>query len=167
MAGTYEKYTWCARMGEPNRHVCIPWNKRKFLSHYPSFRQGRDNKLHVWTLEHSGSDARVGDSATTSELSTPVLSYSMDINALNYCRFSLISLPSREPEEIGARALIAVPNLVESHLVSFILIFKGEYLLIFDRQISGNYPLATGYTQPSVKPACLNLRMAAGSILLG
>ena len=120
----------------------------------------------MWTLENSGSDARVGDSATTFELSTPVLSYSMDINALNYCRFSLMSLPSREPEEIGARALIATPNLIESHLVSSILHFKGEYSLIFDRQTSGKYLLATGFTQPSVKPACLNLRMAAGSILL-
>ena len=167
MAGTYKKYTWCTRMGESNCHVSSLGNLGKFLSHYPLFRQGRDNKLHVWTLETSGSDARVGDSATTSELSTPVLSYSMDINALNYCRFSLMLLPSQEPEEIGARALIAVPNLVESHLVSSILHFNDKYSPIFDRQISGNYPLATGSMQPSVKPACLNLRMAAGSILLG
>ncbi|KAI0084045.1 WD40 repeat-like protein [Irpex rosettiformis] len=77
---------------------------------------GRDNKLHVWTSTTADSDARVGDSATASEMCTPTLSYSMDVNALNYCRFSLMPLPPQEPEVIGARALIAVPNLVESHL---------------------------------------------------
>ncbi|KAI0779107.1 WD-40 repeat-containing protein [Irpex lacteus] len=77
---------------------------------------GRDNKLHVWTLSTPDSDTRVGDSATTSKTLNPVLAYSMDVNALNYCRFSLLLQLSRQPEEVGTRALIAVPNLVESHL---------------------------------------------------
>ncbi|KAI0719200.1 WD-40 repeat-containing protein [Fomitopsis betulina] len=61
-----------------------------------------DNKLHVWerVLEPA---AALGHSL----LETPPLCYSMDVNALNYCRFSLMSLP-------GNDALIALPNLVES-----------------------------------------------------
>nr|GAT60869.1 WD40 repeat-containing protein [Mycena chlorophos] len=67
----------------------------------------RDHKLHVWTrLEDLLASERVGGSASLSDLPSPTLRYSMDVNALNYCRFSL--LPS------GSEALIALPNLVES-----------------------------------------------------
>ncbi|KAF8207616.1 WD40-repeat-containing domain protein [Mycena galopus ATCC 62051] len=48
-------------------------------------------------------------SAVLSDLPTPVLCYSLDVNALNYCRFSLLPSPSN-PDE----GLIALPNLVES-----------------------------------------------------
>ncbi|KAK7033020.1 WD40 repeat-containing protein [Favolaschia claudopus] len=70
----------------------------------------RDHKLHVWNrVEDLPSSARVGESAALSDLPTPILYYSLDVNALNYCRFSL--LPSAfDPDE----ALIALPNLVES-----------------------------------------------------
>jgi hypothetical protein len=56
----------------------------------------------------------VGGSAAlpASGLTTPSLCYSLDVNALNYCRFSL--LPSDGTE---SSALVAVPNLVESALV--------------------------------------------------
>ena len=37
----------------------------------------------------------------------------MDVNALNYCRFSLLPLPEDACTE-DRRALVAVPNLVES-----------------------------------------------------
>ncbi len=58
--------------------------------------------------------ARVlGGSASLPGLQAPELCYSMDVNALNYCRFSLLPLP--EDACTGARrALVAVPNLVES-----------------------------------------------------
>ncbi|KAJ7637684.1 WD-40 repeat-containing protein [Mycena polygramma] len=69
----------------------------------------RDHKLHVWTrVEDLPPSARVGGSAALPDLPTPALCYSLDVNALNYCRFSL--LPGSSPDE----ALIALPNLVES-----------------------------------------------------
>lgn len=72
--------------------------------------------MHVWTLTGQDSDARVGDSATAPGLVVPVLCYSMDVNALNYCRFSLMPIV-QSPDDKEARALIALPNLVESSLV--------------------------------------------------
>ncbi|KAJ7052558.1 WD40-repeat-containing domain protein [Mycena amicta] len=67
----------------------------------------RDHKLHVWTrLEDLPASERLGGSAALRDLPSPTLRYSMDVNALNYCRFSL--LPSSQG------ALIALPNLVES-----------------------------------------------------
>ncbi|EKM58244.1 uncharacterized protein PHACADRAFT_182611 [Phanerochaete carnosa HHB-10118-sp] len=74
---------------------------------------GRDNKLHVWRLLLDPA-RKVGESATTPGLSKPELRYSMDVNALNYCRFSL--LPLQDQTESGPVALLAVPNLIESAL---------------------------------------------------
>ncbi|KAF9805046.1 hypothetical protein IEO21_09207 [Rhodonia placenta] len=72
---------------------------------------GRDNKLHVWSAARDAEPAStIGQSAASPGLQTPTLRCSMDVNALNYCRFSL--LPRRE----GQAALIALPNLVESSL---------------------------------------------------
>ncbi|KAK0208026.1 WD-40 repeat-containing protein [Desarmillaria ectypa] len=80
--------------------------------------QGRDNKLHVWhrVEELPG----IGGSAALSESSVPVLRYSMDVNTLNYCRFSLMPLLSNDnttgssSRDQSNEALIALPNLVES-----------------------------------------------------
>ncbi|KAH8118214.1 WD40 repeat-like protein [Phellopilus nigrolimitatus] len=55
---------------------------------------GRDNKLHVWALvlaPHS-----VGDAASSPDLPTPALRYSLDVNALNFCRFSILPLAFSE-----------------------------------------------------------------------
>ncbi|KAI9000630.1 WD-40 repeat-containing protein [Trametes punicea] len=73
---------------------------------------GRDNKLHVWEGVREPSQA-LGGSAALPGLQTPTLCYSLDVNALNYCRFSLLPLPEgvRTAER---QALLAVPNLVES-----------------------------------------------------
>ena len=47
------------------------------------------------------------------------LSYSLDVNALNFCRFSLLTLDVPPPPSAAdTRALVAVPNLVESSLAS-------------------------------------------------
>ncbi|KAG2145293.1 uncharacterized protein EDB93DRAFT_1287941 [Suillus bovinus] len=73
---------------------------------------GRDNKLHVWTRPEESASIRQGP-ATLSDLSTPTICYSMDVNALNYCRFSLVILAGAGAQE----GLLAVPNLVESALV--------------------------------------------------
>ncbi|KAF9496799.1 WD-40 repeat-containing protein [Pleurotus eryngii] len=95
----------------------------------------RDHKLHVWkTLEDVPSTSKIGGSAVTSEAQALRLCYSMDVNALNYCRFSLLGLrktfdtsalpPGREEDPSEARSsagnqsqcLIALPNLAESSL---------------------------------------------------
>lgn len=55
------------------------------------------------------------------ELPVPDLDYSLDVNALNFCRFSLLPSPKAEHE-----ALLAVPNLVESSLV--IVIYPTYYI---------------------------------------
>ncbi|KAG5724377.1 ASTRA-associated protein 1 [Termitomyces sp. T112] len=71
----------------------------------------RDNKLHVWTrVEELSLSARVGSVAqSVGEQVLPNLCYSMDVNALNYCRFSLLPYTSDQ-----AQALVALPNLVDS-----------------------------------------------------
>ena len=75
-------------------------------------RHGRDNKLHVWRTVKE--PIRVlGGSASLPGLQAPELCYSMDVNALNYCRFSLLPLPE-DVRTDDRHALIAVPNLVES-----------------------------------------------------
>lgn len=72
---------------------------------------GRDNKLHVWARPEESASIRQGH-ATLSDLSTPTKCYSMDVNALNYCRFSLLVIAGASTQE----GLLAVPNLVESAL---------------------------------------------------
>ncbi|KAF8968172.1 WD-40 repeat-containing protein [Flammula alnicola] len=76
---------------------------------------GRDNKVHVWQrIEELPLDARIGGSAGLPSLPTPTLCYSMDVNALNFCRFSLLKLPKVSEENAKPKALIALPNLVDS-----------------------------------------------------
>ncbi|KAG2060802.1 WD40 repeat-like protein [Suillus hirtellus] len=72
---------------------------------------GRDNKLHVWARPEESASIRQGP-ATLSDLSTPTICYSMDVNTLNYCRFSLLALAGASAQE----GLLAIPNLVESAL---------------------------------------------------
>ncbi|KAJ4487745.1 WD40-repeat-containing domain protein [Lentinula aciculospora] len=91
---------------------------------------GRDNKLHVWDrLDEQSITSGIGSSAALPGLPTPTLRFSMDVNALNYCRFSLLptsiigSIPENLPSaNITSRvdsssectALIALPNLIQS-----------------------------------------------------
>ncbi|CAA7267117.1 unnamed protein product [Cyclocybe aegerita] len=78
---------------------------------------GRDNKIHVWQrITELPSSARIGGSATLSDMQTPPLCYSMDVNALNFCRFSLLKM-SPSPEDKTPKALLALPNLVDSTTV--------------------------------------------------
>ncbi|KAH9945340.1 WD-40 repeat-containing protein [Epithele typhae] len=92
---------------------------------------GRDNKLHVWTGPHAAEpgaarpacagagavDVDAG-SAALPGLHVPALLYSLDVNALNYCRFSLLvpapPIAGSAPGPAEEEALLAVPNLVES-----------------------------------------------------
>ena len=72
--------------------------------------------MHVWSRAEDVPDIRIGGAANVSDLPVPVLRQSMDVNALNFCRFSL--LESTGDGNSGGGALIALPNLVESSLVS-------------------------------------------------
>lgn len=84
------------------------------------YRHGRDNKMHVWKYGSESSAAQtIGGSATMPERDSayPTLVFSLDVNALNYCRFSLLRLESL-PERL--EALVAVPNLVDSSFVCII-----------------------------------------------
>ncbi|KAH7884546.1 WD40-repeat-containing domain protein [Phlebopus sp. FC_14] len=74
---------------------------------------GRDNKIHVWERPREPESIREGAAASLTDLSIPSLRYSLDVNALNYCRFSLLPMTSQNN---GPLALIALPNLVESSL---------------------------------------------------
>ncbi|KAG8967777.1 ASTRA complex subunit [Tulasnella sp. 419] len=75
---------------------------------------GRDNKLHFWTL--STNDNTIGVSAAQQDIPLPVIVESLDVNALNFCRFSLLDC-GEDKEGGNAECLIALPNLVDSALV--------------------------------------------------
>ncbi|KAI0300842.1 WD-40 repeat-containing protein [Russula brevipes] len=76
---------------------------------------GRDNKLHVWKLP-SHTPSALGGSASAPDATALELDYSLDVNALNFCRFSLLPLDDVVPLPLTSppRALVAIPNLVES-----------------------------------------------------
>ena len=99
---------------------------------FMNFSHGRDNKLHVWTRIIAIQS--LGDAANQreSKLPEPTLQYSLDVNALNFCKFSLlpvkVSIDRTPPPQIPstskltteanhAVALLAIPNLVDSSLV--------------------------------------------------
>ncbi|QRV75179.1 WD40 repeat protein [Ceratobasidium sp. AG-Ba] len=69
---------------------------------------GRDYKLHVWRLTPPA--PLVADAAGSPTLATPSLVFSLDVNSLNFCRFALCSISP-------GKALLALPNLVESELI--------------------------------------------------
>ena len=86
-------------------------------------RHGRDNTLHVW--EGVREPVRsLGSSAALPGLQTPALCYSLDVNALNYCRFSLMPLAEEGGRTEERQALLAVPNLVESAYVRRSFVFE-------------------------------------------
>ncbi|KAG9109788.1 ASTRA complex subunit, partial [Ceratobasidium sp. 392] len=69
---------------------------------------GRDYKLHVWRLTPAA--PLLADDAGFPTLATPNIIFSLDVNALNYCRFALCPI-------VQGKALLALPNLVESELI--------------------------------------------------
>lgn len=72
----------------------------------------------MWArVEELPASARLGGSATQPDLPTPALCYSMDVNALNYCRFSLMKLSLNDMAEDKQQGLLALPNLVDSSVV--------------------------------------------------
>jgi hypothetical protein len=81
-------------------------------------RHGRDNKLFLWDIgPFVTGDHAVGSAPplTSTETRVPEQTLALDVNALNFCRFTL--LPSGKDETGKPCALIAVPNLIDSSLV--------------------------------------------------
>lgn len=83
------------------------------------YSHGRDNKLCVWgRVVEAPESTTLGDTAARLNLTTPQLSYALDVNALNYCRFSLLCDPAHSHEE--KRAMIALPGLIDSTVVGYV-----------------------------------------------
>lgn len=78
-------------------------------------RQGRDNKLHLYERLHV---ERLDGAAAAS--SGPPIQTSMDSNSLNFCRFALTPYQDR--------ALMALPNLVDSELIDIYAMPSGKRL---------------------------------------
>ena len=74
-------------------------------------RHGRDNKLHVWERPVPPVDVVNSVEQASDSPQSPNLKFSMDVNALNFCRFNLLKAPP------GGHSLVAVPNLVDSAFV--------------------------------------------------
>ena len=99
----------------------------------------------MWTkIEELPPSARLGGSAAQPGLPVPTLCYSMDVNALNYCRFSLLKLSSSRAGDED-RALVALPNLVESSVVCVSLHFSRFLPLLEYRQMYGSYLHEIGF----------------------
>jgi len=82
-------------------------------------RHGRDNKLHVWERPEPPVDVVNSVEQTFISPQSPNLKFSMDVNALNFCRFSLFK---GGPGEVS---LLAVPNLVDSAFVGLYFPLPG------------------------------------------
>ena len=83
----------------------------------PSHRHGRDNKLHVWKKIKDfplNVDALGGSAASPQGIPVPELTYSLDVNALNFCPFSMLGVSYNYNTGRDEELLVAVPNLVES-----------------------------------------------------
>ncbi|KAF8271203.1 WD40 repeat-like protein [Lactarius quietus] len=88
------------------------WGEQQVITH------GRDNKLHVWRRPSHAPSTVGGGSASLPGALELELSYSLDVNALNFCRFSLLPFHDGDGHDAETQALVAVPNLVESSLAS-------------------------------------------------
>ena len=117
MEGSYGRNTRYPGMGQNDRNV----RDFHFFFTYGTAHgirsHGRDNKLYAWTAVFASQ--AVADAAAGVNVTAPTLLYSLDVNALNFCRFSLLPLGLHESSPSSSRgsALVAVPNLVESSLV--------------------------------------------------
>ncbi|EAU85514.2 hypothetical protein CC1G_06415 [Coprinopsis cinerea okayama7 len=69
----------------------------------------------------------------------PSLAYSMDVNALNYCRFALLPLPRDVASESAPDALIALPNLIDSSTVIWLYFVTSSYHAAIGQE--GNKPV--------------------------
>ncbi len=130
---------------------------------------GRDNKLYIWQL--AGSDAgqhdspaavggRRGDSSASlptrmlDALPQPQRIFTLEVNALNYCRFSLLPLPPAEGDDAPQdQALIAVPHTLES-----------AYIDVF--HVPSGHRLATALGKPDVSSSTAQTKQSRQAITM-
>ncbi|ORX37077.1 WD40-repeat-containing domain protein [Kockovaella imperatae] len=115
--------------------------------------QGRDNKLHLY-------DTHVGNLFTSGPGPShppPSIAASLDINALNFCRFSMCSIPRSSLRMSSAKkgkgkafdddvAVLALPNLVDSELADI-------YLLPSMSRLHAAFNMPPQHADKSIKPA--------------
>ena len=83
---------------------------------------------------------RIGSTAALVDLPVPSLRYSLDVNALNFCRFSLLRCSSTSERTPHWQGMVALPNLVESGAVSAGSVTRSLHLIdITVRRIYGLY----------------------------
>jgi hypothetical protein len=93
---------------------------RRLIFSFSSNRHGRDNKLHVWKKIKDATfnvEALGGSAALPQGIPVPALIYSLDVNALNFCPFSMLGVNYNYNTGRDEELLVAVPNLVESSWV--------------------------------------------------
>ncbi|PWN51452.1 WD40 repeat-like protein [Violaceomyces palustris] len=98
---------------------------------------GRDNSIKVWRVSpsDSGSLSQKAPPTTGGELPSrmvenlplPELVKTLEVNSLNYCRFSFYPLPA-EGERSNLKGLIAVPNTLDAAFIDIYNIFSGRRL---------------------------------------
>jgi hypothetical protein len=77
-----------------------------------SLSSGRDNHLHVFAMTRSDFfTSAVLPSRIQSELPVPNCLHTLDINSLNYCPFSALSV---EEGSLAEGMLVAVPHTIDS-----------------------------------------------------
>lgn len=79
---------------------------------------GRDNKIHLFSLV--GFEAAIDKTPSIASPSLLTPTCSIDINALGYCKLSLIQLPQ------AGQALIAVPSVLHDELVDVFHLPSGK-----------------------------------------
>lgn len=102
---------------------------------------GRDHKLHVWS--RSVDPIAVVESVNISEIvSAPPHLYSLDVNSLNFCAFSLLAGAE------SSTAKLALPNLIDSNYVCLYLLYPCNVSLGPYRSISGSFQVRTAFMLP-------------------
>ena len=117
-------------------------------------RHGRDNKLHVWRRIKDASqnvEALGGSAASPQGIPVPELIYSLDVNALNFCPFSMLGVSYNYNTGWDEELFVGVPNLVESCWVRHRSTLPGdqeESTLMIERQTFGHSHLVSASTLP-------------------
>jgi hypothetical protein len=100
-------------MGQQSHNVELITYISRFLSLiFAPSSHSRDHTLSIW--ERSEESLLTQDAQSRS--TPPVVLHTLKVNALNYCRFSLLDFGLAGQPEV--KALLAVPNAEESTLVS-------------------------------------------------
>ena len=79
-------------------------------------RHGRDNKLHVWERPVPPVDVVNSVEQAFGSSHSPDLKFTMDVNALNFCRFSLLKAPLGENSLLAEKAKATEVEIGRAHV---------------------------------------------------